>query len=138
MKRNLIGTLSLVVLSLLLNATGAYAQALAKGDVPFDFMVGKKQLPSGRYTITTDGQSTMVITNVETRTSVRSVVRPDPPNEGSPKLVFHYQGNQYFLAEVWGDDGKAGMIVPTPALEKELRIASRSKPTVGAVVIALK
>ena len=44
MKRNLIGTLSLVVLSLLFSSTG-YAQILAKADVPFAFTVAKKTLP---------------------------------------------------------------------------------------------
>ena len=48
MKRNLIGTLSLVVLSLLFSSTG-YDQILAKADVPFAFTVAKKTLPSGRY-----------------------------------------------------------------------------------------
>ena len=138
MKRNLIGTLSLVVLSLLLNATGAYAQAVAKGDVPFAFMVGKKQLPAGSYEITPNGQSTIVIRNGETGTAVLSVVRKDSPSKSSPKLVFHQLGSQYFLAQVWGAEGRAEMIIPTSPLEKELRIAQAPSNTVGQVVIALK
>lgn len=51
MKRNLISILSLVVMSLLLNATGAYAQSYAKANVPFAFNVGAKQLPAGTYEI---------------------------------------------------------------------------------------
>ena len=138
MKRNLIGTLSLVVLSLLLNATGAYAQTVAKANVPFDFTVAKKQMPAGRYTIITDGQATITIQNSDTGASVLSTIRTESPSNVSPKLVFHSLGNQYFLAEVWGAEGRAGLIVPVSTLEKELRIASRPSNTVGKVVIALK
>ena len=49
MKRNLIGILSLVAISLMLNATGAYAQSYAKANVPFDFKLGSAQLPAGTY-----------------------------------------------------------------------------------------
>ena len=51
MKRNLIGTLSLVVMSLLLNVNGAYAQPAAQANVPFAFNVGNSQLPPGNYKI---------------------------------------------------------------------------------------
>ena len=138
MKRNLIGTLSLVVLSLLLNATGAYAQAVAKGNVPFAFTVANRQLPAGCYGITPEGQSAILIRNEDTGAAFQSLVRPESPGNGSPKLVFHHVGNEYFLAEVWGAEGRAGMIVPPSALEKELRIASGPSNTVGQVVIALK
>src|SRR5580692_12823987 len=57
MKRNLITILSLVVMSLLLNATAVYAQSYAKAEVPFAFNVGAKQLPAGSYEIRVLGQS---------------------------------------------------------------------------------
>jgi hypothetical protein len=138
MKRNLIGTLSLVVLSLLLNATGAYAQAIAKSDVPFAFMVGSRQLPAGRYVVSTDGFASITIRSADTGASVMSLVRAESPSNQTPKLVFHHLGNQYLLAEVWGVEGRAGMIVPTSNLEKELEMASGSSKTAEKVVIALK
>jgi hypothetical protein len=138
MKRNLIGTLSLVVLTVLLNATGAYAQAVAKGDVPFAFMLANKQLPSGHYGISTNGMGTILIRNEDTGAAFLSQARDDEPSKTSPKLVFHYLVNQYFLAEVWGADGRAGMILPSSPLEKELRIANGTKHTAREVVVALK
>jgi hypothetical protein len=138
MKRNLIGTLTLVVVSLLLNATGAYAESIAKADVPFAFTVSGMQLPAGRYTMMSDSQATLTIQNGDSGTSVLSLIRTEVPRAGSPKLVFHNLGNQYFLAEVWGADGKAGLIVPASKLEKELRMASGPSNSVGQVVIALK
>ena len=48
MKRNLIGILSLVVMSVLISATGAYAQSYAKADVPFAFQ-GRIGATAGRH-----------------------------------------------------------------------------------------
>jgi hypothetical protein len=136
MKRNLIGTLSLVVLSLC-SVTGAFAQTITKGDVPFSFIAAGKELPAGQYAVSANGLSSIYITNLETGKSIMSLVRSDAPNTGGSKLVFHHYGNQYFLAEAWGAEGRAGMVAPASKLEKEL-MASGSKPNLGQVVIALK
>jgi hypothetical protein len=136
MKRNLIGTLSLVVLSLVLNATG-HAQVVAKADVPFAFTVAQKTLPSGRYIVTTAGQGVITIQSYETGTSVISLARKELPRNTSPKLIFHRVGNQYFLSQVWGAEGTGGLTVRTSALEKELQMSSAAPKTVGQVVIAL-
>jgi hypothetical protein len=53
-------------------------------------------------------------------------------------MVFHYVGNQYFLSQVWGAEGRAGLTLRTTALEKELRMTSQASKTVGQVVVALK
>ena len=63
MKRYLIGTLSLVALSLLLTATGAAAQSAVQFNVPFACRVGTTQLPAGTYRIKAEGQSLIVIGN---------------------------------------------------------------------------
>jgi hypothetical protein len=138
MKRNLIGTLSLVALSSLLNVTGAAAQAVAKCDVPFAFTVAKQQMPAGSYSIVTNNEATMQIQNNDTGATVLSLVRSELPSDRAPRLVFHYVGNQYFLSQVWGREGSAGMTIPASSLEKELRIAGNGTGRVGEVVIALK
>jgi len=138
MKRNLIGTLSLVALSLLLNVTGAAAQAVAKCDVPFAFTVAKQQMPAGSYSIVTNSAATIQIQNNDTGATILSLVRSELPSDRTPRLVFHYVGNQYFLSQVWGREGSAGMTVPASSLEKEMRIASNGIGRVGEVVIALK
>jgi hypothetical protein len=136
MKRNLIGTLSLVVLSLVLNATG-HAQVVAKADVPFAFTVAQKTLPSGRYIVRTDGQGVITIQSYETGASVISLARKELPRNTSPKLIFHRVDNQYFLSQVWGAEGTGGLTVRTSALEKELQMSSAAPKTVGQIVIAL-
>jgi hypothetical protein len=123
MKRNLIGTLSLVALSLLLTATGAAAQSTVHATVPFAFRVGTAQLPAGNYQIKAAGQSLIETSNGETMKSVYSQAQSEGPSKTGAKLVFHHLGSQYFLAEVWGDAGNQGMTIPASKLERELQIA---------------
>jgi len=143
MKRNLIGTLSLVVLSVLISSTGAFAQSYAKADVPFAFTVGSAQLPAGTYEIKTVGasNSSIVIQNSETSAAAMSTAGREQPRNVSAKLVFHHVGNTYFLAEVWRSSSAEGMIVPTSnqekELTKELRAANWDSGGYEEVVVAL-
>src|SRR5664279_897035 len=81
MKRNLIAVLSLVVMSLLLNATGAFAQSYVKANVPFEFKVGTAQLPAGPYEIKVDTASSgaIMIRNGETSAAAMSTARREYP-----------------------------------------------------------
>jgi len=143
MKRNLITILSLVVMSLTFNVTGAYAQSFAKADVPFAFNVGTAQLPAGTYEVGVISPSAnqILIRNSETKAAALSIARRESTRTMDSKLVFHRIGTQYFLAEVWrGSD--AGLIVPTSKheqdLNKELRLAKAPSGSNGKVVVALK
>jgi hypothetical protein len=130
MKRKLIGILSLVAISLMLNAPGAFAQGYAKATVPFDFNVGSAQLPAGTYTVKVEDQNTISIHNGDSSAAALSNARRDYPRSTSAKLVFHRVGNLYFLAEIWRDSSTDGMIVPTSKQEKdlvkELQVASNN------------
>lgn len=144
MKRNLITILSLVVMSLLLNATCVYAQSYAKADVPFAFTVGAKQLPAGTYEIKVLNQSRNLIgiQNIETTASALSIVRTEGPGSTESKLVFDRVGTQYFLTQVWRGLGAGGMIVPSSKqedeLKKELQLAKGSVDGNQKAIIALK
>jgi hypothetical protein len=143
MKRNLIGTLSLVVVAVLISSTGAFAQAYAKANVPFAFAVGSAQMPAGTYEIKTVGQgnSSVVIQNDESSAAAMSIAGREQPRNTSAKLVFHRVGNTYFLAEVWRSSTAEGMIIPTSKqekeLEKELQAANRHAGGYEEVEIAL-
>ena len=137
MKRNLIGTLSLVALSLLLTAPGAAAQSAVQANVPFAFRVGRAQLPPGNYRIKAENQSRIVIGNRQTMKSVYSQAQWEGPSHSTAKLVFHHLGNQYFLAEVSGDAGGQRMTIPASKLERELQIAQGSSNVQENVEIAL-
>jgi hypothetical protein len=127
MKRNVIGVLSLVVMSLMLNAA-AQAQSAVKANVPFAFKVGSAQLPAGTYLIHTLGASTIEIRNGQTSAGALSVVRREYQNSSSAKLVFHHVANQYFLAEIWKGAGTKGMVIAPSkqekSLERERRLAT--------------
>jgi hypothetical protein len=138
MKRNLIGTLSLVALSVLLTASGAFAQGPVKADVPFAFTAWNAQLPAGCYTITPQLSATIMIRNCKTGAVRYSSVQRGYPRNNSPKLVFHRFGDQYFLTEVRGVSDAMGMTLPKSKLEKELQLAQGSSNASEETVIAHK
>lgn len=138
MKRNLIGILSLVVMSMLV-ATGAYAQSVMKANVPFDFKVGSRQLPAGAYEISATSDNAIAIRNGQTGAALVQVRRETPRNTGY-KMVFHHLRGQYFLAAIWRGADSAMVITPSSQeknLEKELRLASGQAPVGEEILIAL-
>ena len=138
MKRNRIGNLSLLALSLLFSTTGAFAQSPSRANVPFAFNVGTKHLPAGPYEIKrADFNSNFVmVTNRGTGETVLSLYRPETPGHKNHKLIFHHRGNQYFLTEIWGGEGATGMAMPVTKAEQQVEVASN--PTTKNIEIALK
>ena len=144
MKRNLITFLSLVVMSLMFNATSAPAQSFAKADVPFAFNIGQKQMSAGTYEVKIEGAASdmILIRNVETGESALSVARYETPRSTEGKLVFNHVGKEYFLSQVWRGSGSQGKSIPTSKRErqltKELQLAKDSKGGHEEVILALK
>jgi hypothetical protein len=137
MKINSIAASSLVVLSLLLTAAGAYAQSAVQAHVPFAFKVGQKQMPAGTYVIDREiGSSFVTVRNVKTGTSVQAVGRTESASKKTEKLIFHHYGSQYLLAEIWGTAGSQGMVLPTNKHEKDLELAQGSANASNNVEIA--
>lgn len=140
MKRNFIGTLALVVLSMLLSAPSSFAQDRAKANVPFAFQVGKAELPAGTYVVASIDQGVISIKNGNTSEGVLALVRTEYSNKAhshNPRLVFHRYGNKYFLTEVWGD-GDAGMKLPTSKMEKELSASNSGPSSEQEIIFAMK
>lgn len=138
MKRNLIGTVSLVALSLLITNNGAYAQTAARADVPFAFNVGTTHMPAGTYKIKrADFDSSFImVSNVNTGDTVLSLFQRETPSRVNHKLIFHHRGNQYFLAEIRGGEGNSGMAMPATKAEQQVEIARA--PATPNVEIALR
>jgi hypothetical protein len=138
MKRNLFGTVSLVALSLLITNNGAYAQTAARADVPFAFNVGTTHMPAGTYKIKRADFDTnfIMVSNINTGDTVLSLFQRETPSHVSHKLIFHHRGNQYFLAEIWGGDGSAGMAMPATKAEQQVEVARN--PTPQNIEIALR
>ena len=138
MKRNLIGILPLLLISLALSVT-ANAQTFAKANVPFALHVGSATLPAGTYEVASAGAAAVALRNKNVTASAMSTIRHEPPQQTSGKLIFHRIGSEYFLAEIWKGAGSRGMVIPTSKremnLEKEL-LASSQPNTSDEVLIA--
>jgi hypothetical protein len=139
MKRNSIATSSLVVLSLLLTAAGAFAQSAARANVPFAFKVGKVQVPAGTYSVKRDFASNIVtVRNDKTGTTVLALVNLQPASKTTGKLIFHHVGSQYSLTEIWDGAGSQGMALSTPKGKREREVASGPSDAGNTFEIALR
>jgi hypothetical protein len=139
MKRNSIATSSLVVLSLLLTAAGAFAQSAAQANVPFAFKVGTVQVPAGTYSVKTDFDTNIImIRNVKTGKAVLALVARELTSKTTDKLIFRHAGSQYILTEIWGEAGSPGRSLSAPKGKRELEVASGPSNAGNTFEIALK
>jgi hypothetical protein len=141
MNRNLIGTLSLAVLSLMLT-TGAYAQSIVMADVPFAFTAGAAQMPAGQYQIKEDHlRKTISILNVKTGALVSVPVQQDSYAAANPTMVFRNVGDRHFLANISAGMDGLNLTIPASKLERQLHaveVARNQSNTGKDVLIALK
>lgn len=110
-------------------------------NIPFDFNVGSKNLPAGKYTIrvvnpasdrkalqirSSDGRSTAIIltTGVVVNASEKT------------KLVFHRYGDQYFFAQAKMAGEKMALAAPTSNAERAQRHAIAKAGKSIVVVVA--
>lgn len=115
MKKQAIKAFALLSLFLSISAIHVYAQdspLIRKVEIPFDFSVRGKPLPTGTYSVnrvnpdksllqlrSADGQEVInVVTN-----SVRATVLPK-----TGKLTFRRYGETYFLFQIWEADDIQG------------------------------
>lgn len=71
-------------------------------DIPFAFTVANHTLPTGRYTITRMGETTLRIFSPHNEGTVMLTHKvEDKVPESKGKIVFHRYGDAYFLSEVW-------------------------------------
>ena len=138
MKRNLItGILTTLTLLLLISVPSTYAQATIEATVPFNFMVGKAEMPAGTYTIS---QVSSSVIEIKGSKSVVSIVLSGSgsSNDSTAKLVFNRYGDRYSLSEVSRGDGANVLRLPTSKVEEEQRLASTSGASGQKVVVAAR
>ncbi len=116
MKRDLLRGLSMLVLVVGLTFVTAAVSAKGQGtrivcDIPFEFVVGDRAMPAGRYEakqVFVGGQVLLIASRDAQAAALR--LANDLPTVGhdtQARMVFHRYGQRYFLAEVWnGDYGK--------------------------------
>jgi hypothetical protein len=77
-------------------------------DIPFDFIVADRTLPSGNYEVKPmfdNGHGLLIRSRDGSASAIRITNRLDGNGkEVKAKLVFHRYGKTYFLAQVWNGD----------------------------------
>jgi hypothetical protein len=133
MKKRAFSTLLLLSLFITLTMGNAFAfnNAPITVKVPFDFVVGKKTLPAGEYTIRENSASgpgaTLLIQNSKNKIAVIASTQPFELQNGKvkPKLEFTQHQGQYFLSRVQMPEAEFG---------RKLRIRNREAEMAKAVV----
>jgi len=126
---------ALLGLGLLLATVSAYAQTTnVKANIPFNFVVNGKTLPSGEYTIRTVGgiNHALSISGPDRKTSM-FLANSCASLKGSEKtkLIFSRHGDRYFLSQIWEAGNAAGYELPKSRWEVEMA----QDDTVARVVV---
>lgn len=122
--------------------TSAQGQSLANritANIPFDFSVADKKLPSGKYRVgraRRDADDTVLsIADVDGRLRVlrSSHAVQMFSAKDNPTLVFHRYGNQYFLFQVWPAGETTGRQLYRSHAEREVQrsLAANLSPGMG-------
>lgn len=129
----------IVVIALATAVASANAQSSNKvfADIPFEFSVGYKTLPTGEYSVQTVASSgnALVIRSADAKVSALrlSEATDRMKNKSHARLVFHRYGERYFLAEVWnGADTSGRQLLKSleeRAIERELASISSTSET---------
>ena len=98
-----------------------------RAKIPFDFNVGDKKLPAGKYTFSRlSGNYDSKVMSVSSADAGAHVFQltfdtsvPTPKNEST--LVFHKYGDQYFLEQVWSGGEQEGTQVPESRSERSIQ-----------------
>ena len=127
----------LVALALATAVVSANAQSSNQvvSNIPFEFVVGDKTLPSGAYSVrpaNAQGNALMI----QSKDGKASAIRLTDPteqrnNKRYARLIFHRYGQNYFLCEVWNGDSTGRQLTRSKqerAIERELAaIPSKSE-----------
>jgi len=121
---------------LMVPATQAQSIML-KANIPFDFVVGEKRLPSGQYHVKSLNP---VLTQIESKDARSTAIVLTTGMQAAKisdvgKLVFNRYGDQYFLSKIWVPSSNSGRELPKSHLERE--VAQRFSNG-GTTVIAIK
>ena len=100
-------------------------QSVETAKVPFDFHAGSSNLPAGKYTVMTGGNSaTIQLRNDATGKSIFLMPPGRTSGKQDPRLAFHCYEDNCFLAEIWVPDGPAYTLRKS-SLESEIEKGGR-------------
>ncbi len=95
-------------------------------NIPFEFSIGEKKLPAGKYSIGRVRQSSDdTVLSVDDSGGHWKAIRASSSVQivgmtKRPQLVFKRYGNEYFLSQVWAAGASTGRQFPKTQHEREL------------------
>lgn len=122
---------ALLALASFITAGSALAETVheVRADVPFNFVVGNKVLPSGHYRIDQESTNEVLIRNSDQpQFAVLTQVYGEPQewafSEWATRatLTFDQYGNQHFLSEIRGPVAAVNAKIPTSKVEKDAQL----------------
>ena len=119
--------IALAGLLVLLTCSAAFGQSDRQTiiHIPFNFSVGEKSFPAGKYVIErnrNDSDSVWLIRRKDNVGKALVLTRPVRSNETTEdtKLVFHRYDDLYFLTEFWTAGSNTGREIQTSGREQTL------------------
>ena len=108
---------------LMVPATQAQSIML-KADIPFNFVVGDQQLPSGEYHVKQLQPGVIQVQDQVTRSSAIVMTTGVQTGKTSDvgKLVFNRYGANYFLSRIWAPSSIMGRQLTKSRLEREVAV----------------
>ncbi len=119
-------------------AANAQTSLDLRAQVPFSFVADGHVLSAGEYEITQLRPSLIALHNLDDKQSALALsVRGDrdKASSGSPALIFHRYGDQYFLAQVIPNDVDDARQLPATRAEKKL-IKQQGKPQLAVIRVS--
>lgn len=101
--------LSVLTISILTMGSVAYAQhteRVIKANIPFDFTVGGRIFPAGRYALVRIQPSVLELRNSEGKFLANVLTQSVQASAKTvqPKLLFDSEGGRHVLTQVWQED----------------------------------
>jgi hypothetical protein len=135
---------AILLVTVVASAQGQTLGSRVSAHIPFDFSIGDKKLPSGKYSVgRARYNSDDVVISVEDESGRSKAIRTSIPVltrdiTSKAKLVFHRYGDQYFLYQVWPAGASTGRQFLRSRTEREVRenlAANRSVGTAETVTV---
>jgi ATP/maltotriose-dependent transcriptional regulator MalT len=117
---------AMLVVPAVLSVHAQSLQYRITANIPFEFSIGDKQLPAGKYSFGRARQaSDDTVLSVNDSDGRWKAVRASSPVQTlrttkRPKLVFHRYGSEYFLSQVWAAGAETGRQFPKTQREREV------------------
>src|SRR5215212_6623221 len=131
--KNIRRAIALTGLVLLVTASSVFAQTDRQTlvNIPFNFTVGEKALPAGKYLIRSnrkDSDTVWVIQNKESGEAAMLLTRRVQANENQEdaKFVFRKYDDLYFLSEFWIAGTNTG---------REIQVSDRERALAKALAV---